>query len=349
MRLRDRLVAAWYAPSPTPLARTLVPLSWLYGAVIALRRALYRAGALRSERLPVAVVVVGNLTLGGTGKTPLALALAESLAVRGLHPGVVSRGYGGRHAARDGRPREVIGDDDALEVGDEPLLFASAGFPVVIGRDRARAAARLLAAHPSLDVVIADDGLQHYRLARDCEIVVVDGARGFGNRHLLPAGPLREPTSRLGEATLAVITQASDEAVPIPESLPHDLPTFVQRLVPGRALHQVADPGTVEPVTAFAGEGGIHAIAGSGHPERFFETLARLGIHATPHAFADHHAFVPGDLSLPQARKIVMTAKDAVKCRAFADARCWYLPVRSEIDAALTDRVEKTIRGPEAP
>lgn len=348
MSFRDRLVAAWYAPRLLPLAALLLPLSWLFAPVVAIRRALYRVGVLRVARVPVAVVVVGNITAGGTGKTPLALALAEALAVRGLHPGVVSRGYGGRHAAQGDPPIVVTREDDPIDVGDEPLLFAARGFPVAIGRARAGAAQVLLGAHPEVNVLIADDGLQHYRLARDVEIALIDGARGFGNGRMIPAGPLREPVARLADVAAIVVTESPEGAAVVPSGLPADVPVFVQRLVPDTSLYRVADPGSIRPIAEFAGEQ-VHAIAGIGHPERFFTTLERLGLVVTRLPFPDHHSFVPSDLALPGAKTIVMTAKDAVKCRAFADTRCWYLPVSAEIDAGLIDRVEKAIRGPEAP
>ena len=193
MTLARRVAAAWYAPRLTLLAALLWPLSLLYRGVVAVRRALFRVGILSSHRLPVPVVVVGNITVGGAGKTPLVGALAEWLAGRGYRPGIVSRGYGG--SARDARA--VASGDDPRVVGDEPLLFAALGFPVWIGRDRVAAARGLLAAHPECNVLLTDDGLQHYALARTMEIVAIDAARGVGNGLMLPAGPLREPVSRL--------------------------------------------------------------------------------------------------------------------------------------------------------
>jgi tetraacyldisaccharide 4'-kinase len=348
MRFRDRLVAAWYRPGITPLAVALWPSSLPFRVAVALRRALYRAGVLKSVHVRAPVIVVGNVTAGGTGKTPLALALAESLAVRAWHPGIVSRGYGGRHAAQREAPVLVTREDDPVDVGDEPLLYARQGFPVAIGADRVAAAQCLLREHPEVDVVISDDGLQHHGLARDVEIAVIDGARGLGNGFAIPAGPMREPASRLAEVAAVVVTQTPDGVADIPPEVPVDARRFVQRLVPDASLYCVADPGIVKPVTAVAGER-VHAIAGIGHPDRFFATLERLGLRVTPHPFPDHHAFSPSDIALPGPQAIVMTAKDAVKCRRFADARCWYLPVRSQVDAELTDLVERLIRGPEAP
>jgi tetraacyldisaccharide 4'-kinase len=346
--VRERLEAAWYAPRLAPLALLLLPLSWLFAVVVALRRWLYRRGVLRSARLPVPVVVIGNVTVGGTGKTPLVIALARALAERGRHPGIVSRGYGASGAA----PREVTAGADPAEVGDEPLLLAAAGAPVFVARDRAAAARALLAAHPACDVVLADDGLQHYALARDVEVVVVDGTRGFGNGRLLPAGPLREPASRAAAAD-AVVTLVADApghadgaaggvrggtadgvAVGRRTTMTH-VPVGLRNLVdPARAVDPAAWP-----------RGSVHAVAGIGNPRRFFDLLARMGIEAVPHAFADHHAFVPGDLDFPGASAILMTAKDAVKCARFADARLYALDIRAVIDPALVALILERIDG----
>jgi tetraacyldisaccharide 4'-kinase len=318
-----------------------LPLSWLFASVAALRRALYRRGALRSTRLPVPVVVVGNVTVGGTGKTPLVIALARALAERGRHPGIVSRGYGASGAV----PREVAAGDDPAEAGDEPLLLAAAGVPVVVARDRVAAARALLATHPSCDVILADDGLQHYALARDVEIVVVDGTRGFGNGRLLPAGPLREPRSR-ADAADAIVTLVSPDA-------PRERVTVA---VPGRrttmthapiGLRNLADPSRRADPSAWP-RGTVHAVAGIGNPKRFFDLLERMGIDAVPHAFADHHAFVPADLDFPGASAIVMTAKDAVKCARFADARLHALDIRAVIDPALVALILERIDGRQA-
>ncbi|HEX4882897.1 MAG TPA: tetraacyldisaccharide 4'-kinase, partial [Casimicrobiaceae bacterium] len=303
MAFRDRLVASWYAPRRTPLALALWPLALLFRAVVALRRALYAAGVLRSERAPVPVVVVGNLAVGGAGKTPLVVALAAALAARGRRPGIVSRGYGGTvRGVREVRP----GDDPAI-VGDEPLLLAATGHPVVVGRDRPAAVRALLAAHPACDVVVCDDGLQHYALARDVEIAVVDASRGLGNGLVLPAGPLREPAARLARVDAVVTLVAADgegrSAPPRETTMTH---------VPA-GFRNLADPSRAVDPAAWAGRR-VHAIAGIGHPQRFFDLLARLGVRATPHPFDDHHAFTPDDLALPDADVIVMTAKDAVKC-----------------------------------
>jgi tetraacyldisaccharide 4'-kinase len=341
--LRERLEAAWYAPRLVPLAALLLPLTWLFAGVVALRRWLYRRGVLRSTRLPVPVVVIGNLTVGGTGKTPLAIALADALAQRGRHPGIVSRGYGASGAA----PRAVAAGDDPADVGDEPLLLAAAGVPVFVARDRVAAARALLAAHPACDVILADDGLQHYALARDVEVVVVDGTRGFGNGRLLPAGPLREPPSRAADADAVVtlLAAAPRRADGAADGAADGTRTTMTHEAAG--LRNLADPARAVDPAAWP-RGSVHAVAGIGNPRRFFDLLARLGIEAVPHAFADHHAFTPGDLDFPGASAIVMTAKDAVKCARFADARLHALDIRAVIDPALVALILERIDGRQA-
>jgi tetraacyldisaccharide 4'-kinase len=331
----QRLVATWYTPRVTPLAALLWPLSILYRIVVAARRALYRAGLLRSHRLPVPVIVVGNINAGGVGKTPLTHALAEQLLQRGYTPGIVSRGYGGSNVA----PRAVVARDNPKVVGDEPLLHAAAGFPVWIGRDRAEAARSLMRAEPGCDVIVADDGLQHYALARNVEIVVVDASREFGNGLMLPAGPLREPVSRLTDVDAVVRLVARD--VPRPAAVAGALTLMTHEPQPWRNLVQ---PDRVAEPAQWHGKE-IHALSGIGNPQRFFDMVASLGIAARCHAFPDHHEFAPGDIAFPGAVAILMTQKDAVKCTAFADERCWYLPLRAIVDPALVALVLEKIRG----
>ncbi|HEV3238806.1 MAG TPA: tetraacyldisaccharide 4'-kinase [Casimicrobiaceae bacterium] len=333
----ERLVAAWYAPGLTPLTATLLPLSLLFRAVTALRRWAYRQGVLRSIALPVPVVVVGSIVAGGTGKTPLVRALGAALAQQGWRPGIVSRGYGGRNRL----PRAVAPGDDPAVVGDEPLLVAADALPVWIGRDRVAVARALLAAHPDCDLIVADDGLQHYALRRNFEIGVIDAARGFGNGRLLPAGPLREARSRL-EHVDALVRLTTD--VPSPGDGSGRETTMTHEPLPWRNVARpdaVADP-------ALWREGVVHAVAGIGNPPRFFALLHRLGLNPVCHAFPDHHRYVAADLAFPDATAILMTEKDAVKCAAFADGRCWFLPIRARIDPALIARLERTIRGRQA-
>ncbi len=333
MAFADRLVAAWYAPGATALSRSLSPLAGAYRVAIAARRALYRGGVLRASRLPVPVVVVGNLTAGGSGKTPLAIALADALAGRGWHPGFVSRGYG----RGGGEARLVTAHDDPAVAGDEPLLLAAGGRPVAVGDRRVDAARLLLDANPACDVVIADDGLQHYALARDVEIAAIDASRGLGNGRMLPAGPLREPASRLAEvdAVVRLVDAAAWRAT-------GDARETLMAHEPLR-WRNVAEPAREEDPASFR-PGGAWAIAGTANPARFFALVASLGIDARTRAFADHHRYVPADLDLPDARAILMTAKDAVKCARFADRRCWALEIRARIDPALVDRIEEALR-----
>lgn len=326
MRLERALTRCWQGHCPGPWSRqfwrALIPLSWLFRLVVLARRHAYRRGWLRSTRLPVPVIVVGNPTVGGAGKTPLTLTLVDWLRAEGFRPGVISRGHGGR--AR--RPMPVLATSDPAMVGDEPVLLARrAGCPVWIGRARAEAGAALLARHPEVNVIVADDGLQHLALARDLEIAVVDGARGFGNGRMLPAGPLREPPDRLDTVDAVVVNG------PMP-ALSTSTPVFAMRLAPAGFVN-VVDPDRHADAESFRGMP-ARAIAGIGHPERFFGTLAALGIEVTPMAFGDHHAYRRGDLP---AGTVLMTEKDAVKCAAFARGDLWYLRVDGLVDAGLKE------------
>lgn len=342
------LESAWYDASGRRGA-WLRPLGALFGGLIALRRAAFRAGLLRRTHAGLPVVVVGNISVGGTGKTPLVIWLAQALRARGLRPGLLSRGYRGRaHEVR-----EVHAGDDPAEIGDEPLLLAAAGdWPVVIAPVRSAGAARLHAL--GVDVVICDDGLQHYALARDFEIAVVDAARGLGNGRLLPAGPLREPPSRLATVDAVVVNGAGGWR-PGPQIAAEAC--FAMRLEPGPARRPVGVTGVAE-AGADAAAGAIrieqrslesfrgapvHAVAALGNPARFFATLRAAGLTLREHAFPDHHAFRVADLAFGDALPVLMTSKDAVKCRAFADPRLWELPVaaRLEPDAgrAIVDRI----------
>jgi tetraacyldisaccharide 4'-kinase len=337
MSAASRLTRAWYTPRATALANALRPISWLFGLLAAARRTAYRNGWLQRVRLRVPVIVVGNLTAGGAGKTPLVIALVDALRARGRHPGIVSRGYGRRATATRG----VDIGDDPDDVGDEPLLLAATGVPVFVGVDRAAAAQALLAAHPQVDVIVTDDGLQHYALARDVEIAVIDGARVLGNRLLLPAGPLREPPSRLASVD-AIVTLES--GVHAPASAPPR--EFAMRYAP-QPWRNLVDASRVFDV-ALLHDAATVAIAGIAHPERFFATLRAGGFTGATHPFPDHHRYVRDDLAYPRARAVLMTEKDAVKCQAFADARMWMLPIAARIDPRLVDLVMEKVDGPQA-
>jgi tetraacyldisaccharide 4'-kinase len=315
----------WYRL--TPLHLILLPASLLFGLLAGLRRALYRSGILPSEKLPVPVIVVGNITVGGSGKTPLTLALAQQFIELGWHPGIVSRGFGGANAA----PRSVPPSGDPDTLGDEALLMAQRALcPVWVGRDRAACARALLIAHPECDMLLSDDGLQHYRLRRDIEIAVVDGVRRFGNGCLLPAGPLREGPARLQTVDAVVINGgASAEGE-------------YRMQLDGSIFCNLLNPGTTRLAADFHGQK-LHAIAGIGNPQRFFAHLESLGLSVETHAFPDHHRYAPADLAYTGADAILMTEKDAVKCAAFATEKYWVLRVDAQIDPSLTRRILERI------
>ena len=320
--MQQRLPELWYRESARP--SLLQPLSWLYRALLALRRRAYLSGWLARERAPRPVVVVGNLTVGGTGKTPLTLWLARELQARGLTVGLLSRGYGRREPA----PQEVFASSDWRAVGDEPLILARrAGCPTVVAADRI-AGARALAAR-GVEVIVADDGLQHLRLKRECEIVVIDGARGFGNGRLLPAGPLREPAAALTRADLVVVNGAATHASLA--QLPRQR-WLAMQLNAQHAL-RLDEQSAPRPLTSFAGER-VHAVAGIGHPQRFFAQLRAAGIEVVEHPFPDHHPFSAAELDFADRLPVLMTEKDAVKCTEFADARLWYVPVVAQFSRA---------------
>lgn len=313
----------------TPLTVALLPLSTIFGAASALRRLAYRRNWLPVTRLPVPVVVVGNITAGGTGKTPLVLWLAQFLREHGFQPGIVSRGYGG--TACGAQP--VSAHSDAGICGDEPVLLARrSGCPVWIGRDRVAAGRALLAAYPQCDVILSDDGLQHYRLARDAEIAVVDGACGFGNGFLIPAGPLREPPARLVAVDAAVVHRSGEAALPDFPAI-GDVPRVAMTLA-GREFYNLLNPACTVSAEHFVRQR-VHAVAGIGNPQRFFRHLTQLGLTFTAHAFPDHHVYTAVDLAFTDCDVIVMTEKDAVKCAEFCSERCWVLPVDAEVDPQL--------------
>jgi len=319
--MRSRLEAMWYGQrGPVWMA----PLSGLYGLVMAFRSVLYRLGLRHRIRIGVPVVVVGNLTVGGTGKTPLVAWLSTHLAAVGMRVAIVSRGYGGK--AR-GVTRVTLHSRPS-EVGDEPLLLARrAQATVFIGRDRVAAAKAAVA--DGADIVLGDDGLQHLALVRNCEIVVIDGQRGFGNGSLLPRGPLRESPRRLRRVNAVVINGALKPGFQLPGFLSRT--AFTMQMRPGDA-RPVAGSGQLRSLASFRGTG-VHAVAAIGNPQRFFDMLREAGLTLYEHPMPDHHDFKPGDLDFGDSLPVLMTEKDAVKCAAFADARCWYVPVTAEFAA----------------
>jgi tetraacyldisaccharide 4'-kinase len=304
-------VKHWYRRGP--LAWALWPVSLVFRALVFLRRIF-----TRRTHPGIPVVIVGNLTVGGSGKTPLVLWIAEHLQAKGWHPAIVSRGYGGAVQS----PRAVTLISEPGEVGDEPVLLARrSGCPVWVGADRLAVIRALREAHREVDVVVLDDGLQHYRLARDLEIAVLD-ARGFGNGFLLPAGPLREPASRLRSVDAVVSHGAAVRG-------------FAMTLE-GAELHRMTDARERRPAQALAGTK-VHAVAGIGDPNRFFLHLARLGLEPVPHPFPDHHAFRAEELEFGDGLPVVLTEKDAVKLRGVARPHWWVLPVRAQLDRAFGD------------
>lgn len=310
----------WQTPSD-PRSLLLAPLGWVWCRLARRRLLAYRSGKKHPERLPVPVVVVGNITAGGSGKTPLTLWLTRTLQSAGWRPAVLSRGYGARI---EGEPRRVRVNSSASEVGDEPLLLKRRlGEAVEVIVHPARAQAGRLAIALGADVLLLDDGLQHLKLARDLEIAVVDGARGLGNGRCLPAGPLREPAERLQEVDAVVIQGGQPRAG-----------EWGMRLLPGAAVNLI--DGSRRPLSDFIGSP-CDALAGIGHPERFFAMLRGLGLEIEGHPFADHHAFTAADLAPFKVRPLLMTEKDAVKCQAYAQPNHWYVPVEAEVDAGLAE------------
>ena len=311
----------------SPLWRLLLPLSWLYGLVSGAIRLMYRLGLKRAWRAPVPVVVVGNLTAGGNGKTPVVIWLVEQLQKRGIRPGVVSRGYGGKATHY---PLLLTADTTTAEAGDEPvLIYQRTGVPVAVSPVRSDAVQALLAGH-AVDIIITDDGLQHYALARDKEIVVIDGVRRFGNGWWLPAGPMRERASRLQSVDAIIINGG--------QAKPGEIPMHLQ---PGRAVNLLTgERKAVEQLPALV------AMAGIGHPPRFFATLEQCGARLEKRVpLADHQALVEGQvdaLTVP-GQSLIMTEKDAVKCRAFAKDNWWYLPVDAELSGEQPEHLLKEL------
>jgi tetraacyldisaccharide 4'-kinase len=326
--MRSRVERMWYGPAG-PM--WLAPFSFLYGAIMAVRSLLYRLGLRHRVKVGVPVVVVGNLTVGGTGKTPLVAWLSHKLSAVGLRVAIVSRGYGG---SAHGVTRVTVHSRPS-EVGDEPLLLARrAQATVFVGRDRVAAAKQAVA--DGADIIICDDGLQHLALARHCEMVVIDGQRGFGNGCLLPRGPLRERPRRLRRVNAVIVNgaiTAPDFQLPRLVSRTH----FAMNMRPGDA-RPVSGGAALRSLASFRATG-VHAVAAIGNPQRFFDTLREAGLDLFVHPLPDHHAFKPGDLDFGDSLPILMTEKDAVKCAPFADDRCWYVPVTAEFVEKESDEL----------
>ncbi len=324
MQWQRRLHAIWYGDSG--IYRLLLPLSWLFCAIVGLRRLAYRTGMLGSARLNAKVIVVGNISVGGTGKTPLVIALTRHLRQAGYNVGILTRGYRG---TAQSWPQKVSADSDPLQVGDEAVLLADAtGAPVYAGPDRLKAGRALLRETPC-DILICDDGLQHYALQRDMEIALVDSSRGCGNGQCLPAGPLREPVSRLQQVDAVVYLGGQ-----------HDNDYSLQ--LSTDRIYRLKDPSDTENLDSFRGRS-VHAVAGIADPERFFTDLRGAGLTVQTHAYPDHHAFKPDDLAFGDERPVLMTGKDAVKCAAFAQSNWWCVPVAARVDPAFFDWLVQTI------
>ena len=361
--LESTLTRNWLRKGP--LACALWPLSLVFGGLSGLRAGLFRAGVLKSERLPVPVVVVGNIFIGGTGKTPLTIWLVQALQQAGFTPGVISRGFG----SKDGAPRLVTAASTPQQVGDEPLLIAQrANCPVMVGRDRAAAGRALLAAVPAVDILVADDGLQHYKLQRDVEIVLFD-SRGVGNGWLLPAGPLRERPSRRRDFTVvntpALTAELADSVAPLSSMAQRELGRAaatgpasvpVQMTLAGDVAERLADRGERVALADLAAQAAaaqgrlrIAAAAGIGNPARFFGMLRGAGLDVIELPLPDHHDFLDRPFDGLDADIVLMTEKDAVKCAQIEelrdDPRLWVVPVTARIDAALAEYIVEKCRG----
>ncbi|MEQ1528018.1 MAG: tetraacyldisaccharide 4'-kinase [Methylococcales bacterium] len=324
-QLSRKLLDVWYKD---PFIGTwLMPLGFVFSDIAKFRKFLYKIGIKKAHRLPVPVIIVGNITVGGTGKTPLVIYLAKLLKDAGYKPGIISRGYGGQ---ADAYPQTVSADSTAEIVGDEALLIAKhSTCPVVVGPIRVAAGRQLLSKF-ACDVILSDDGLQHYALKRDIEIAVVDGERRFGNGYCLPAGPLREPIDRLQSVDFVVVNGQAAE------------PNEFSMAITGNSAINL-QTGAQKALAAFAGQQ-CHAVAGIGNPQRFFSLLSAAGLICETKAFPDHHQFQGNDISFKDDKPVLMTEKDAVKCTAICTAQHWYVPVTAQPDPKFTEQLLNLLR-----
>lgn len=320
------LINSWYKPHP--IRWLLSPLSALYRTIIWLRRHCYSIGIFKQQRLVVPVIIVGNVSVGGTGKTPFVIWLAKQLQQAGFRPGIISRGYGGH---TDKYPQRVESSSNPAIVGDEPIIIhRHTQCPMAVAPDRF-SAGKMLLQQSDCNIIIADDGLQHYALARDIEIVIVDGDRLFGNKYCLPAGPLREPLSRLEQVDFIVHNGGKSSA------------QFQMNLSQIPAIN-LLEPTIHKNITDFVDQP-VHAVAGIGNPDRFFKQLIKQGLNIIPHPFNDHHIFQSNDISFNDSNPILMTEKDAVKCQHFVNKNMWAVPIEATISGKLDQQLLQTIAG----
>lgn len=319
-----KLQKSWYSKSG--LITVLLPLSWVYCTLVELRRFLYRIKLLKTTRFQVPVVVVGNITVGGTGKTPLVIELVNILKQQGYRPAVISRGYGGKAKSW---PQQVRPDGDPTMVGDEAILIARrTNCPMAVGPDRV-ASAKALLKYTDCNIIVSDDGLQHYALGRDIEIAVIDGVRRYGNENCLPAGPLRERISRLQHVHFKVTNgiAAQDE-----------FPMFYKE----EKLRRACDTNVTIELSSLQNQT-VHAVAGIGNPQRFFDQLRKNQLDIIEHAFPDHYSFTVKDLDFGEIQPIVITEKDAVKCQRFSLLNVWFQPIKANLDNEFIDQLLKKI------
>jgi tetraacyldisaccharide 4'-kinase len=316
----------WYQSSS--LAKCLLPVSWVYKKAIHLRRYAYQREIFTVTKFPVPVWIVGNISVGGTGKTPFVAWLVRWLKTQGYQPGIVSRGYKGKSKHW---PRLVTVNSDPQEVGDEAvLLVKKTECPMAVGPDRVAAVSCLLENH-SCNIVISDDGLQHYALSRELELVIVDQKRGFGNGFCLPAGPLREPVSRLNEVNAMIVHGK------------HSTHPYSMQLQGENFLHSVSHPKQTCSFVEFQRKE-IHAVAGIGHPQRFFTNLRQQGLTIIEHIFPDHHFYQKKEIDFGKDAIVIMTEKDAVKCQAIADQRHWYFAVETIVSDQLIEYLKRLLK-----
>lgn len=326
MRSTKFIHTLWYGEHPVSFL--LIPLAWIYQIAIIIRRLAYTSGIIPVKRLGIPVIVVGNITAGGSGKTPLVIWLANYLKNKGYHPGIVSRGYGGKASHW---PQQVRPDSDPLMVGDEPVIISRrTACPVAVGGPNRVSAAEGLIRTNQCDIIISDDGLQHLALFRDLEIAVVDSELRFGNKRCLPAGPLREPVRRLETVDIVVSNGKAGHG------------EFSMRYIPGR-LFKVNDPGNTMSLDDYRNRT-VHAVAGIGHPPRFFRLLRNNGIKTVEHAFPDHYIYNKDDLRFDDDFPVLMTEKDAVKCRYIADDKCWFLSIDATMDEIFQHRLANLLK-----